>query len=205
MTADEALPYLQVFTPLTFTSHVSALPRPDNEGPLLQKHTITASSTSPRGLFTARIEMTVNTRTMAITELAVPRLDPAAEAELRPFVERMVEKGDERVPHSSLYNNISVLSWGMGEWLRVAVQRAKVWIALEREVNDKDALLQMVARQRSRKKTRRRRKRRWVDQREDGDSDGEGEATGDGSSLDGLMSYETADLLPFLGRTCLDL
>ncbi|KAK3303158.1 uncharacterized protein B0T15DRAFT_265198 [Chaetomium strumarium] len=205
MTADEALPYLQVFTPLTFTSHVSPLPRPDNEGPLLQKHTIAASSTSPRGLFTARIEMTVNTKTMAITELAVPRLDPAAEAELRPFVDRIVEKGDERVASSGLYNNISVLSWGMGEWLRVAVQRAKVWIVLEREVNDKEALLQMVARQRSRKKTRRRRKRR-VNQREDGGSDdGEEEEAGEGSSLDDLKTYETADLLPFLGRTCLDL
>ncbi|KAK4234737.1 hypothetical protein C8A03DRAFT_18418 [Achaetomium macrosporum] len=204
MSADEALPYLQVFTPLTFTSHVSPLPRPDGEGPLLQNHAITASSTSPRGLFTARIEMTVNTRTMAVTELAVPRLDPAAEAELKPFVDRIVEKGNESVPNSGLYNNVSVLSWGMGEWLRVAVQRAKVWIVLEREVKDKEALTQMVARQRARKKTRRRRKR-WVSQREDGDSDGEEEEGGDGSSSDGMKTYETADLLPFMGRTCMDL
>jgi hypothetical protein len=140
MTADEALPYVQVFTPLTFTSHVSPLP-PTTEGgggntpSLLQHHTITASSTHPRGLFTARIDMTVNTKTMAIAALAVPRLEPAAEGELRPFVQRVVAKGDDDTttidgggravpPSSGVYNNVGVLAWGMGEWLRVAVQRA---------------------------------------------------------------------------------
>ncbi|KAK4155620.1 hypothetical protein C8A00DRAFT_13358 [Chaetomidium leptoderma] len=228
MTADEALPYLQVFTPLTFTSHVSPLPQPagGGGGALLQQHTITASSTFPRGLFAARIEMTVNTKTMTITELAVPRLDPAAaEAELTPLIDRVTKKkggeeDEERIPpkSSGLHNNVAVLTWGMGEWLRVAVQRAKVWIVLGREMGDKRALAEMVARQRARKKRKRRRrgkrKKRWVDAREEEeedeeghsrDSDGEGGDGGEGSVDDGMGKFETADLLPSMGRTCMDL
>ncbi|KAK4099457.1 hypothetical protein N658DRAFT_525506 [Parathielavia hyrcaniae] len=181
MTAAEALPYLQVFTPLAFTSHVSPLPRPttstttttattntgegeeqhDSPDPILQHHTITATSTSPRGLFTARVEMTVNTKTMAIASLSVPRLDPTAEAELRPFVERVVTAtattntksaagaaGENVVvppPSSGLHNNVGVLTWAMGEWVRVAVQRARVWSVLEREVcAGREALGEMV-------------------------------------------------------------
>ncbi|KAL2022470.1 hypothetical protein VTK56DRAFT_5299 [Thermocarpiscus australiensis] len=221
MTADEALPYLQVFTPLTFTSHIAPLPRADG-GPLLQRHYITAASAPPlRGLFSARIEMTVNTKTMAVTELAVPRLDPAAEAELRPFIERVVAKkragrrkeeddddGNERLPPSSgLYNNVSVLAWAMGEWLRVAVQRAKVWSVLEREVGDREALRGMVARARARKKRRRRRRRmREAEEEEEEQEDGVDEVDGDDGdgSLDGEGKYEAGDLLPFVGRTCMD-
>ncbi|KAK4033916.1 hypothetical protein C8A01DRAFT_49582 [Parachaetomium inaequale] len=206
MSATEALPYLQVFTPLTFTSHVSPLPRDGEntgkEGPLLQQHSITASSPPPRsGLFTARIDMTVNTKTMAIAALAVPRLDPAAEAELRSFVDRIVKRGvEEKEPVSSgLYNNVGVLAWAMGEWLRVAVQRAKVWSVLQGEVGDKDGLREMVARQRARRKRARRGRRRREEEEEDG-SDGE-----EDGSVDGTGKYETADLLPFMGRTCMDL
>ncbi|KAG7286463.1 hypothetical protein NEMBOFW57_008774 [Staphylotrichum longicolle] len=207
MSADEALPYLQVFTPLTFTSHVSPLPPPDTtttttatdgptpppQPPLLQQHSITASSTSPRGLFAARIEMTVNTKTMAIASLAVPKLDPAAEGELRPFVARIVqqqnsETSPSRSSSSGVHNNVSVLAWGMGEWLRVAVERAKVWMVLEREVGgDKDAL------------------RGWWGGSEDEDeedADGRDEGSVDGTAG---KDHDAAALLPYMGRTSLDL
>jgi hypothetical protein len=231
MTADEALPYLQVFTPLTFTSHVSPLPPTEGGSgggsgstPLpLQHHTITASSTHPRGLFTARIDMTVNTKTMAIAALAVPRLEPAAEGELRPFVQRVVAKGAGHdaaatdnggrgavPPSSGVYNNVGVLAWGMGEWLRVAVQRAKVWGVLEREVGGgKEVLRGVVGRLRKGQKRRRRRRRGGggdgdEDEGEEGeDEDGDGDGEG---SMDGIGGrFETADLLPFMGRTRLDL
>ncbi|KAL2175076.1 uncharacterized protein P884DRAFT_302042 [Thermothelomyces heterothallicus CBS 202.75] len=246
MTATEALPYLQVFTPLTFTAHVSPLPRAESgsgngtaDAPLLQQHSITASSASPRGLFAARIEMTVNTKTMAVASLAVPRLDPAAEAELRPFINKVVGAGENEnggsgganlPPRSSgLYNNVSVLTWAMGEWLRVAVQRAKAWIVLEREVGgSKEAFGEMVRRMRAgqmagqrnqrRRMRRRRRRRRWVerggeegeeeeeeDEEADQDEGREGEDE-EGESVDGTTKkYGTADLLPFMGRTCIDL
>ncbi|KAL2147545.1 hypothetical protein VTI28DRAFT_8800 [Corynascus sepedonium] len=249
MTATEALPYLQAFSPLTFTSHVSPLPpRAPFEGnstsssgtrepPLLQHHSIAASSAAPRrGLFAARIEMTVDTGTMAIVSLTVPRLDPAAEAELRPFINKVVGggagegheaagfggvAGKADLPRSSssgLHNNISVLTWAMGEWLRVAVQRAKVWIVLEREVcAGKEALQEMVSRMRTGKaggrKKKRRRKKRWVerveddrvDEEEEGEQDGGSDGEEGGESVDGMDKYQTADLLPYMGRTCMDL
>ncbi|AEO59145.1 hypothetical protein MYCTH_2307164 [Thermothelomyces thermophilus ATCC 42464] len=249
MTAAEALPYLRVFTPLTFTAHVSPLPRAESgsggdgtaDAPLLQQHSITASSASPRGLFAARIEMTVNTKTMAVASLAVPRLDPAAEAELRPFINKVVGAGENENGggggSSGLYNNVSVLTWAMGEWLRVAVQRAKAWIVLEREVGgSKEAFGEMVRRMRAgqvagqrnpRRRMRRRRRRRWVErggeeaeaeaeaaeeeeegEDEEADQDGGSEGEdGEGESVDGttMEKYGTADLLPFMGRTCIDL
>ncbi|KAH6842676.1 hypothetical protein B0I37DRAFT_448113 [Chaetomium sp. MPI-CAGE-AT-0009] len=231
MTTAEALPYLQVFTPLTFTAHVSPLPRSDtdadtnatsNRDPLLQQHSITASSSAPRGLFAARIEMTVNTKTMAIAALAVPALDPAAEAELRPFVDRVVggkgtgeENGNGKgdAPRSSgLHNNVAVLGWAMGEWLRVARQRAGVWAVLEQEVGrGEEALAEMVGRWRARGRGRRRRgggrgkggRVRREDEDEGGSEDG---SEGDGGSVvDGVgKRHAVADLLPFMGRTATD-
>ncbi|KAK3682311.1 hypothetical protein B0T22DRAFT_280985 [Podospora appendiculata] len=203
MTADEALPYLQVFTPLTFTSHISTLPRqPDSPSTLLlQRHSITATSTSPRGLFAAWLEMTVNTKTMAVTDVAVPRLDPAAVAELNPFIEQIVAK-DSASPSSALANNISVLGWAMGEWLRVATQRAKVWCVLERELmGGKAALESMVARARTRRRRSQRQKQRRRRDDEGADSDDEDQ---DEEGEGGVGKYETAELLPFMGRTSMD-
>ncbi|KAH6617738.1 hypothetical protein B0J18DRAFT_435452 [Chaetomium sp. MPI-SDFR-AT-0129] len=225
MTASEALPYLQVFTPLTFTSHVAPLPPTDNDipasTPILQKHYITATSTAPRGLFAARIEMTVNTATMAITDLAVPALDLTAEAELRPFIDG-ITTAKNGPTSSGLHNNISVLTWAMGEWVRVARQRAKVWGALEKEMcAGKEALTEMVGKHREwakkrgkktpGKKARRVGRERGADSEDGGD--GEDEATsrgGEGSEvgsdyLDGSKHETTADLLPFMGRTSMDL
>lgn len=217
MTAEEALPYLQVFTSLAFTSHISPLPREARSdggsagGALLQRHSISATSTLPPGLFAARIEMTVNTKTSAVTELAVPRLDPAAAAELGPFIERIVA-APTRASSSALTNNVSVLAWAMGEWLRVAAQRAKVWSVLERELADKRALADMVARSRVRKKQRRRTRRQANarsggdngddDQRED-DADEDGQDA-EGGKKKGAAAVTVKDLLPFMGRTSID-
>jgi hypothetical protein len=213
MTASEALPYLQVFTPLTFTSHIDTLPRaPDAKpnAPVLQKHTITAVSTAPRGLFAARVEMTVNTKTMAVTRLAVPKLDPAAAAELTPFVEKIVSSGRRS---SALSNNVSVLCWAMGEWLRLATQRARVWCVLEREVvADESVLSETVKRIRMRAAQRKRRRKRGQqrqqqrqqqqqrteDEDDSSEPEDEEDADGDGKGL------ETRDLLSYMGRTSMD-
>lgn len=191
MAAEDALPYLQVFTPLTFTSAITPVTDPSNPSILLQKHSITATSTAPRGLFAARLEMTVNTRTMAVVELAVPKLDPAAAGELMPFVDRVVSKASES--SSGVTNNVGVLAWAMGEWLRVATQRARVWCVLEREVQGKEALEGLVGRMRRRRK---RRRRGGGDEDEEGSEDEEG--------LEDGGKYGTAELLPFMGRTSMD-
>ncbi|KAK4187422.1 hypothetical protein QBC35DRAFT_384889 [Podospora australis] len=201
MTAEEALPYLQVFTPLTFTSHIYPLPRESEDKPLLQKHFITASSAAPnKGLFTARLEMTVNTKTMAISSLAVPKLDPSAAAELSPFIAKVTER-DDPIPSSGLHNNISILTWSMGEWLRVSVERAKVWRTLEQEVSDKTRLSEMAKKLRETRKSSRKRKRPKRPNNDDDQSDEEDEdPQGDSNE-----KYEASDLLPYMGRTCMDL
>ncbi|KAK0615626.1 hypothetical protein B0T17DRAFT_497044 [Bombardia bombarda] len=202
MTAAEALPYLQVFTPLSFTSHISPLPQPSPSSPLLQRHTISAASTSPRGLFSARIEMTVNTTTMAVSELAVPRLDPAAVVELTPFIQSIVTS--QNPTNSALTNNVSVLAWAMGEWLRVATQRAKVWCALERELHGgREALEESVAGTRRRAARRKKRKRRRGGGGGGGGGGDDDEEDGDGGQEE-KERYAAGDLLPFMGSTSMD-
>lgn len=178
LSAPTALPFLQVFSPLTFTSTITPLP---STTPLLQHHAITA--TAPRGLFTARVEMTVNTRTSAITDLSVPRLDPAARAELGQFVQGICTTTEGS--SSGMTKNVSVLMWAMGEWVRLATERARVWGVLEGELAE-GGLRGMVGGMRRRAKERKRRGKggEWGDEEEDGvEKKGEG------------------DLLPFMGRT----
>nr|CDP28242.1 Putative protein of unknown function [Podospora anserina S mat+] len=198
MSAAESLPFLRAFTPLSFTSQIFPLPREEEGEPLVQQHFITVTSAKPcRGLFTARIEMSVNTRTLGVTGIAVPRMDPAgAEGELGPFVRRIVDGlGDGGVASSGLGNNISVLTWAMGEWVRVGVERAKVWRVLEREVGDKRRLGGMVRKLRERKKRNRVRKRGGEEDEDEEEEEGEEEEE----------RYDTGELLPYMGKTCLDL
>ncbi|KAI1775972.1 hypothetical protein F4818DRAFT_394611 [Hypoxylon cercidicola] len=194
MTMSEELPYLQVFTLLTFTSTVSILPRKDpvGAGSLMQKHIISASSAVP-GLFAARIEMIINTKSLSITELSVPCLEPSAVGELGPFVAMIMRDSGT----SALRRNISVMTWAMSEWLRVAMRRARFWCTIERDLLSKEGLAK-CARER-RKCIRRKRVGRPVSTE---DSD-------DGSSGLGVQTdkapFTKADTLPHLGRTFLDL
>ncbi|KAK4449646.1 hypothetical protein QBC34DRAFT_404562 [Podospora aff. communis PSN243] len=198
MTSEEALPFLQVFTPLTFTSRITTHPNPDSPAPsLLQRHSISATSTAPRGLFTARVEMTVDTRTMAVVDLSVPRLEPAATAELTPFIERVVSK--QPPLSSAINNNVNVLMWGMGEWLRVATQRARVWGVLEQELaGEKEALVEMVERMRERRQKQKRRRRRVRGVERDESEEAEEQDAADGKKFDAV------ELLPWMGRTSMD-
>ena len=200
MSAAEELPYLQVFTPLTFTSKVTRISAPSDHGePTLKKLTIRVGSATPPGLFVASMEMTVNTRTLAVSSLAVPKLDPAAVGELRPFIERIT--GSQGPAHSALTRNVSVLSWAMSEWYRVALKRAKFWHALEKQLGPeaKDGLPEVVRAMRTRKR-RRKRARGEVD-----NVGGSFESTDSaGSALDGML-LSKADLLPQMGRSTMDL
>ncbi|KAI1483224.1 hypothetical protein F4774DRAFT_214490 [Daldinia eschscholtzii] len=195
MTAEEELPFLQVFTPLTFTSTVSILPRDDlvNLGPLLQKYTISASSTLP-GIFAATIEMTVNTKRLSITELKVPRLEPSAVGELGPFVEQVVRGAGT----SALTRNVSVITWAMGEWLRIATRRARFWCAIERNLRSSEGLAKCAREMRT--DTRRKGPGRPATSAGDSDDDDDG--------LEGRADkarFTKADIFPHLGRTNIDL
>ncbi|OTB00497.1 hypothetical protein M426DRAFT_324272 [Hypoxylon sp. CI-4A] len=194
ITAEEELPFLQVFTPLTFTSTVSIIPQGElgNTGPTVQRHLISASSTPP-GLFAAKIEMTVNTKKLFVVELNVPRLEPSAVGELGPFVEKVVQGTNNSAPT----RNVSVVTWAMGEWLRVAMKRARFWCAVKRDLASSGGLAK-CARQ-MRKVSRKGYVGRPTSTEDDDDEEDELEMQAD------KARFTKADLLPHLGRTDLDL
>lgn len=214
MTAAEELPFLQAFTPLAFRSEIVVLPMSaanPQEEPLFQKHIITASSTTPPGLFLARIEMTVHAKNLRIADLQVPRIEPpAAAAELQPLIKRIIT--GEANGSSALTRNVTVLTWAMGEWLRVAVRRAKFWTMLARKLRDKGSadgeeegggvagMVEDIRQLRSQQRKKRRRK---------GDSDNnhaddEDEDGASSSSSSKPAPVSQTELLEHLGRTAMD-
>ncbi|POS74812.1 hypothetical protein DHEL01_v206794 [Diaporthe helianthi] len=200
MSSTEELPYLQVFTPLTFTTKSINISAPSDHGdPTLKKLTIRIGSATPPGLFVSIMEMIVNTRTLAVSSLAVPKLDPAAAGELQSFVEKITSS--RAPPHSALTRNVSVLSWAISEWYRVALKRAKFWHALEKQLGPeaKDGLPEVVRAMRTRKR-RRKRARGEVD-----DVGASFESTETASNALDSMLLSKADLLPHMGRLTMDL
>ncbi|KAI5917822.1 hypothetical protein F4810DRAFT_632646 [Camillea tinctor] len=208
MTAEEELPYLQVFTPLTFTSTVTTAPRegqgeeePSDRLPLMQRHLISVSSSAPPGLFSAKIDMTVNTKTFAIASLSVPRLDPAAVTELGPFVERITRQNGSG-GNSALTRNVSVMTWAMAEWVRLATRRARFWCTVERDLGTPAGIAACArALRKGNGSTVRKRKPGRSASNEEEDSDDEG----DGEENRKEVRFSRTELLPQLGRTSFDL
>ncbi|KAK1546444.1 hypothetical protein CPAR01_00411 [Colletotrichum paranaense] len=191
MTAVDELPYLQAFTPFEISATTNMLPKESDSDPPLRKHNIVIRSANPAGLFMAKMEMTVDTENLQIKELAVPRLDPAAVAELGPFVEKVTNGGS----NTHMNRNVSVVTWAMSEWYRVAVERANVWHTLDTELGDKEKLAQSVARIRTRRKKRRRK-----------DDDEENSQDADGATdRNRTENLPRSVLLPHLGRTAYEI
>jgi hypothetical protein len=179
MTATEELPYLELFTPFSMTSNTSILPEADGE-PLRQHYSITLRSREIPGIFTAKIEMTVNATELTVLDLDVTALEPAAKSELGPFIQKICTGDCNR----SMQRNIGILSWAMGEWLRVAIDRAGFWCQLEQSLGSKDGVSETAVRMRSKKYRRR---------RESGEDSDEDEPTN-------LESVKKADLIRYLGQ-----
>jgi hypothetical protein len=193
---DDPLPYLQVFSPLTYTSVITLLP---TEPPLpetsaqeadqavRQLHRIKASH--PSGLFSARLLMTVNSSLLSITSLNIEALPSNAEKELGTF---MREKSN---PDAILNRDIGVMCWAMGSWVEISVLRARFWCAVEKEFGTSEARAKSLQR-----KGRKRKRRGSVVLDED-----------DGMGLDGNDDEETKrvwtmrQLLPHMGRTAMEL
>ncbi|TFB06730.1 hypothetical protein CCMA1212_000291 [Trichoderma ghanense] len=150
MTAEEELPYLQLFSPFEVTSTMAVL-HADGEQPLRQRRVMTFRSKDAPGLFTSKVEMMVNATNSSIMELQIQSLEPAARAELGPFLTRICEGDCNR----SMQRNIGILSWAMGEWYQAAVHRAQLWSRLDRELASKGEFLQAVAEARRKKPLRR--------------------------------------------------
>lgn len=187
MSVKEELPFLQAFTPLAFHSQIFALSESSNS-PLLQRHVITVSSTAPAGVFIARIEMTVNSKSLKIVDLHVPRIEPPeARIELQPLLDRVTGAAKDNTS-SALVQNVTVLSWAMGEWVRVAVKRAKFFASLAQLLSAKgQGMADAIRDLKSRAKVARAQKRG----RQDDDSDDEPKESNEPVSKREVLEYIT--------------
>jgi hypothetical protein len=194
MKAEEELPFLQVFTPLAFSSQIVVLPKDGPNGPLLQRHYITARSAS-QGQFVAKVEMTVNAKHLDITDLTVPKLHPSSISELAPFIDRVLH----RPRTSAMTRNVSIITWAMGEWYRIALQRAHVWSLFGKEFGPGAAFREVVMRMRS--KSRKRKMQPGTLTEEAGE---ESEGVEKGGGLDG-DGPQKEDLTANLGRNAFEI
>ncbi|QPG94264.1 hypothetical protein C2857_005549 [Epichloe festucae Fl1] len=143
MSAEDELPFLQLFSPFSATSQVSVLPAVPNQ-PIRQRRQITLRSRDVPGLFTARVDMVVNAMNLNILALKIPALEPSARPELGAFVDKICNGDCNR----SMHHNIGIISWAMGEWYRLAVQRARFWSQLEQNLTAKGDYLSSIAQMR---------------------------------------------------------
>lgn len=195
---EDPLPYLQAFTPLTFTSAITVLPSDHNssessnqdlEPPIRQKHVIHASH--PSGLFASRFSMTVDTSTFSITSLDILRLDMNAETELGTFIR------DRARRDGALGKDVSTICWAMGRWTEVSIQRARFWCAVENEFGTAQARSKSLSRIRKRKR-----------KRHTSVAEGEEEVNADGDQAEESSTqpkWTRKQLLPQLGRTSMEL
>ncbi|KAH6678380.1 hypothetical protein B0J14DRAFT_582567 [Halenospora varia] len=192
---DDPFPYLQAFSPLKYTSTITLLPaKPAStdsttqsaDQPTFQKHLIRASH--PSGLFAAKLSMLVNSSTLSIVEIEIPKLDSAAEKELGPFVRKRA--GGE----GPLGKDISAICWAMGRWTEVASKRARAWCAMEEELCSAEA--REITLQKSRQGKKRKRQGSIIL--------GEDEADEVDLSSRGRL-YPTRDILHHMGRTSMEI
>lgn len=152
---DDQLPYLQLFTPLAYTSTVTLLPPtpPSSDAmsssdELFQNHIITAKE--PSGIFSARLSMTVNTPSFSISHLEIEGLDACAEAEFGRWArERARGRG-------FLGRDVNAICIAMGRWYEMALRRARFWCTLESELGSEDGRRQSKERLKVRRKRRNR-------------------------------------------------
>lgn len=183
MTANEELPYLQLFTPFTASSTISILPQTDDQ-PLRQLHSIVLRSREIPGLFTAKVEMIVNPLELSVLDLAVTTLEPAAKPELGPFIHKICTGDCNR----SMQRNVGILSWAMGEWLRVAIERAGFWCQLEQTLSTKDGISKVTTQMRTKKRRRK---------DDDGDEDMD--------ELAGVDTVKKVDIIRYMGQQHYDI
>jgi hypothetical protein len=195
---DDPLPYLQAFSPLTFTSTITILPSEpvssesstqELEPPIRQRHVIHASH--PSGLFATRFSMTVDTSTLSITSLDILRLDMNAETELGTFIR------DRARRDGPLGKDVTTICWAMGRWTEVSIQRARFWCAVESEFGTAQA------RAKSLSKHRKKKRKRHASVAEDEE---EVNAEGDEAEESSVQpKWTRKQLLPQIGRTSMEL
>ncbi|KAM7221837.1 hypothetical protein V8F06_002830 [Rhypophila decipiens] len=164
LTAAEAKPFLQSFCPLEFTGHYFAASQlgfklsPDPGGsfnPDILHHGIQVSAQPPFGdpFFRAKIDAKVNVNTLLVEDVSV-RYTSGCARELTPLMDSICHPAKNRT--SIVKTNLGVLGWGMAEWLRVAIRRAKFWKTLDDELVGDSNVAQMVREFRAGKKRNKR-------------------------------------------------
>ncbi|RKF78791.1 hypothetical protein GcM1_208037 [Golovinomyces cichoracearum] len=150
--ADNALPYLQAFTPLIWSSTISIIYGPreaeselEEQGSkerqdlqLLQQQIITASH--PQGLFSARLALTVEPISQTINNISILSLPLCAEQELGSFIRKVplhqismdtlqANDDEEKINShlSSSHLDIGVACYAMSRWFQISLRRAKFW------------------------------------------------------------------------------
>ena len=184
MTVAEELPYLELFSPFTVSTKIAVLP-PEPRRPTRQRHSIMLQSREVSGAFTGQVDMIVNATNLTILDLKVPSLEPAAKAELSPFIDKLCSGECNR----SMQRNVGILCWAMGEWVRVASERANFWLELERSLATEDTVMETVKQIRAKKSKR----------RKGAEDDMEAAVTKEKSPL------KRADLFRFMGQQFYDI
>jgi hypothetical protein len=149
---DDPLPYLQAFSPLTYSSNTVLLATETDSSDVsegapqaaLQKHLITASH--PSGLFNARFSMTVDPSVPSISAIEFEKIPSSAEKELGTFIR------EQTGPDTTLFKDISILCWAMGRWVEVSVLRARFWCAVEQDFSTPEARTKSLQQKKKRKR-----------------------------------------------------
>ena len=191
---NDPLPFLQAFSPLTYSSTITLLPSEAvssdssllEEQPILQRHVITASH--PSGLFTTRLSMTVDTSALTIAALDILRLDMNAEKELGTFIRSRC-----RSDHP-LGKDITVVCWAMSRWIEVSIQRARFWCVVESSFGTSQA------RAKTMQKKRKRKRQALVQDDESSAALGK-----ESDEAEERQTWTRRQLLPNIGRTGLEL
>lgn len=200
---DNPLPYLQAFSPLTYTSKVTLLPLKSQTSDssssvstqktqsISQLHLITASHLS--GLFTARLSMIVDTTHLSISSVDIERLPPNAEKELGNFLrDRFTQEGTST-------KDIGLICWAMSRWVEVSILRARFWCVVEKELGTPEA------RAKNLQKKRKKRKRRLLVIEDDDEGPLNDQEEQDGEDELTKQKWTRRELLPHMGRTAMEL
>jgi hypothetical protein len=183
----DPLPYLQAFSPLTYTSSIMLLPseQPNSsseisEDLVMQRHLINVSY--PSGLFSARLSMDVDSSLLSVSSLSIQKLDPCAEKELGLFIRERCRE------NATLCKDIGVVCWAMGRWVEVSILRARLWCTITNEFGNAEArakALQQI----------KKRKRNTILDEDDEDNE----------PSDDRKKVTRSQLLPFMGRSAVEI
>ncbi|KAI9673473.1 MAG: hypothetical protein M1817_002935 [Caeruleum heppii] len=128
----DPLPYLRVFTPLTFDSTLAVLEKPivsgkESQRPYLEQ-TITVSS--PSALFRARLSLIIDTDAVAAQSVKLVQLSNWSEAELGTWLRGKVERD------AVAGRDVSSLCWAMARYWELAEQRTRFWNRCKKEYSE---------------------------------------------------------------------